>query len=148
VNTRAPVTVMRTWDSAHGGHATIETPLTMNDSATAASPTPELAIIGLPSSASGGRHINVGVVNVGIVPATFRITARRASDGKIIGRRVESGVPEDEVWIVRDVESQLGIHIDENTTLRITAVEGTAVAFASIVGENGDSQVVAAVPAQ
>src|SRR5205807_1327038 len=75
INTHAPVVVMRTWDSAHGGHASIETPLTMSDSATAQSPTPELAIIGIPSLGAGGRHINIGVVNVGIVPATFRITA-------------------------------------------------------------------------
>lgn len=148
VNTRAPVMVVRTWDSAHGGHATMETPLTMNDSATAGSPTPELAIIGLPSLATGGRHINVGVVNVGIVPAQFRITARRARGGDAVGKPVESGVPEDEVWVVRDVEAALGMRIDEGTTLRITALQGTGVAFASIVGENGDSQIIAAVPAQ
>jgi hypothetical protein len=43
--------------------------------------------------------------------------------------------------------SSIGFHVDENTTLRISAIEGIGVAFALIIGENGDSQVIAAVPA-
>src|SRR5258708_18759191 len=40
-----PVVAVRPSDSAHQAHASLEQPLTMSDSATAGSPTPELAIV-------------------------------------------------------------------------------------------------------
>jgi hypothetical protein len=147
VNGHVPVVVVRTWDSTHDAHATIDTPLTMSDSATAGSLTPELAIIGIPSPPPQGRRINIGVVNVGNHPATFRITARTPK-GQTVGHPIESGVEEDDVWVVRDVESELGVKIDEVTMIRVTAIAGTGVAYASVVHANGDVLNIAAVPAQ
>jgi len=84
--------------------------------------------------------VNVGVVNTGTIPATFRISVR--------GRSIEQGVAEDEVWIVPDIEHALGVALDETITIRVTPVAGTGVAFAAVVEGNGDSQFIAAVPAQ
>ena len=147
VNGHPPVAVVRTWDSAHNTHGTIDTPLTMSDSATAGSETPELAIVGIPAANPPGRRINIAVVNAGIIPGTFRISVRTRT-GAMAGRPIESGVGEDSAWVVRDVESELGTAIDEGMIIRITAIAGTGLAYASVVGPTGDVLNIQAVPAQ
>lgn len=147
VNGRAPVIVVHTWDSAHDAHASIEPPLTMSDAATAGSATPELAVVGIPARPAQGRRINVGVVNVGIVPAEFRIMARSA-DGRPLGHPFQTVIDEDGVWVVHDVESQLGAQIGEGGMIRVVMVAGTGVAYASVVDANGDVLNIPAVPAQ
>ena len=142
-----PVAVVKTYDIAHQGSASVETPLTERDSATANSDNGELTIVGLPPIRTPGRRVNVGVVNIGLIPATFRITARTRT-GRQLGKPVESGISEDEVWMVRDLERELGVTIDENTTLRITAIAGTGVGFATVVEPNGDNEFIPAVPSQ
>jgi hypothetical protein len=144
---RAPVAVVKTYDAVHKGRAAVEAPLTQRDAATANSDSSELTIVGVPSIHEAGRRVNVGVVNVGMIPATFRITVR-TRNGSIVGKPVESGVPEDEVWLVRDLEHELGATLDESTTIRITAIAGTGVGFATVIEPNGDNQFIAAVPAQ
>jgi len=148
VNGRVPVVAVRSWDSAHQAHASIDPPLTMADSATAGSPTPELAVVGLPAMTSSGRHLNLGAVNVGIVPAKVRITVRRASNGSVIGKPVEAWIEEDHVFIIRDIETALGFRIDETMIVRMSVLQGTCVGFATVVGQDGDTQFIAAVPAQ
>ncbi len=147
VNGRAPVVVMHTWDSAHDAHASIEPPLTMSDAASAGSATPELAVIGMPSAPPQGRRINIGVVNVGDVQATFRIIAR-ARNGATIGHPIENVIDEDGVWVIHDVESELGAKIDEGAMIRVAVVVGTGAAYASVVHANGDVLNITAVPAQ
>lgn len=144
---RAPVAVVKTSDIAHGGRASVEPPLTARDAATAATGSAELAILGIPAPPAEGRRVNVGAVNIGAIPATFRISARTRT-GQEVGKAVEVGVPEDQVWIVNNVENVLGVQLDETMTLRITVVAGTGVGFASIVGNDGDSEFVAAIPAE
>jgi hypothetical protein len=90
--------------------------------------------------------VNVGVANIGTIPATFRVSVRNR-EGKVIGTSVESGVPEDQVWFVSGVEDRLGVKIDETMTVRITVIAGTGVGFATIV-VGGDSEFIAAIPAQ
>lgn len=136
---RAPVASVKTYDAAHDSAASIEEPLTARDAATAGGDTGELSIIGVPE-ARGPRRVNVGIVNVGAIPATFRVSVGRQS--------MESGVPEDEVWMVLDLEHTLGVTLDDTTTIRITPIAGTGVAFASVIEANGDTQFIAAVPAQ
>jgi hypothetical protein len=148
VNTRVPVVTVRSWDSAHQAHASVESPLTLSDSATYGSPTPELVIVGLPSLSSGARHLNVGVVDVGNVPVNVKITVRRASNGAVVGKPIESWIDEDQVFITRDVEAALGFRIDETMVVHIAVNQGTAVGFATVVGQEGDTEFVAAVPAQ
>jgi hypothetical protein len=148
VNGRVPVVAVSSWDSAHQAHASIEPPLTMNDSATAGSPRPELAIVGLPAMTSGARHLNIGAVNVGIVPANVRVTVRRAGNGAVVGKPVEAWIEEDHVFITRDIEAALGFRIDETMIVRISVIQGTCAGFATVVGQDGDTQFVAAVPAQ
>ncbi|MDQ1446999.1 MAG: hypothetical protein QOI20_3463 [Acidimicrobiaceae bacterium] len=144
---RAPVAVIKTWDSAHGGGASVEKPLSERDRATANSDGSELTIVGIPEAGAEGRRVNVGVVNIGIIPATFRITARTRS-GQIVGQAVESGIAEDEVWLVPNIEEALGVKLDERLTLRLTAIAGTGVGFATVVDARGDTEFIAGVPSQ
>ena len=142
----APVALLQTSDVAHGGRASIESPLGARDAATGNSDVAELTIAGIPSMSN--RRVNIGVVNTGIIPAGFRITAR-AANGKQIGKPIESGIPEDQLWFTSDAEKELGTRIDENTTLRVTALAGTGVAFATIVDPfTGDTAFVPATPSQ
>jgi len=144
---RAPVAVVKTSDVAHGATASLEAPLTKRDSATAGTENAELTIVGIPTETAPGRRVNAGVVNTGVIPATFRISAR-TSTGRPIGKTVESGVPEDQVWLVNDLEGALGVELDETTTVRITVIAGAGVGFATIVEPTGDSAFIGAIPAQ
>jgi hypothetical protein len=146
---RAPVAIVKTADVAHSGRASLEQPLTSRDAATAQSDTPELAIVGVPASQETirTRRVNVGVVNTGTIPATFRVTVRTRT-GQLVGQSVESGVPEDEVWRVNDIEGKLGVQLDESMTVRISAIAGSGVGFATVVTSDGDSEFIAAIPAQ
>jgi len=136
---RAPVASVKTYDAAHDSHASIEPALTARDSATAGGDAAELTIIGIPEPRTP-RRVNVGIVNTGTIPATFRI---------VVGdKSLEQGVAEDEVWIVPDIEHELGVTIGESMNIRITPIAGTGVAFASVVSTSGDNQFIAAVPAQ
>ncbi|HUP45850.1 MAG TPA: hypothetical protein VM779_10090 [Thermoanaerobaculia bacterium] len=144
---RAPVATVRTADVAHGARASVERPLTRRDAATAGRDHAELIIVGIPQAGPVPRRVNIGVVNVGIIPATFRVSARTRT-GRAIGRSVEAGIPEDEVWMVHDVEKELGVKLDETMTLRFTPIAGTGVAFATVVEGNNDSEFLAAHPTQ
>jgi hypothetical protein len=144
---RAPVAVVKTSDVAHQASASVEQPLTRRDAATASTEHAELAIVGVPPRSGLPRRVNVGVVNLGTIPATFRISARTRT-GATAGGSVESGVPEDQVWLVNDIENQLGVTLDETMTVRITVIAGTGVAFATVVEYGGDSEFIAAIPAQ
>ncbi len=144
---RAPVAVVKTSDVAHNATASLEAPLTKLDSATASTQSAELAIVGIPASDVPGRRVNAGVVNIGIIPATFRFSVRTRT-GQPIGRSVEQGVPEDQVWLVNDLEAALGVKLDETTTVRITVIAGTGVGFATVVEPSGDSEFIAAIPAE
>jgi hypothetical protein len=143
---RAPVAVVKTSDVAHHARASIEEPLTRRDAATASTESAELAIVGIPGMAAP-RRVNVGVVNIGIIPATFRVSVRTRK-GQTVGTSVESGVPEDQVWLVNDVENALGVQLDETMSVRITVIAGTGVAYATVVEASGDSEFIAAIPAQ
>ena len=144
---RAPVAVVKTSDVAHHASASVEQPLSRRDAATASTESAELAIVGIPPLSEGPRRVNIGVVNIGTIPATFRISARTRT-GAAVGQSVESGVPEDQVWLVNDVETALGVHLDETMTVRITVIAGTGVAFGTVVQYGGDSEFIAAIPAQ
>ena len=136
---RAPVASVKNYDAAHDAHASLEGPLTARDAATFGGDAAELTIVGVPE-ARAPRRVNVGIVNTGTIPATYQVSVN--------GRSIEQGVAEDEVWIVADIEHALGVTLDGTTTVRITPVAGTGVAFASVVEANGDNQFIAAVPAQ
>ncbi len=144
---RAPVAVIKTSDVAHSASASLEAPLTKLDSASASTQSAELAIVGVPAATLPGRRVNAGVVNIGIIPATFRFSARTRT-GLPVGRSVEQGVPEDQVWLVNDLEAALGVKLDETTTVRITVIAGTGVGFATVVEQSGDSEFIAAIPAE
>lgn len=144
---RAPVAVVKTSDVAHGATASLEAPLTKRDSATAQTETPELAIVGIPGASAPGRRVNAGIVNIGIIPATARFSARTRT-GQAVGKTVESGVPEDQVWLVNDLEGELGVKLDETMTVRVTVIAGTVVGFATVVEPSGDSAFIGAIPAE
>ncbi len=144
---RAPVAVIKTSDVAHSASASLEEPLTKLDSAAASTQSAELALVGIPASTVAGRRVNAGVVNIGTIPATFRFSVRTRT-GQPIGGSVEQGVPEDQVWLVNDLEAALGVKLDETTTVRITVIAGTGVGFATVVEPSGDSEFIAAIPAE
>lgn len=143
----APVAVVKTADVAHNGRASVEQPLTRRDSATAATESAELAIVGITAAPPAGRRVNIGVVNIGTIPATFRVSVRDRH-GRVLGRSVESGVPEGHVWFVNGVEDQVRVKLDETMTVRVTVIAGTGVGFATVIDARGDSEFIAAIPAQ
>jgi hypothetical protein len=144
---RAPVAIVKTADIAHDARASVEFPLTDRDAVTANTENSELIVVGVPAVTTAGRRVNVGIVNTGRIPASFRISVRTRA-GREIGRTVESGIPEDEVWTVPNIERELGVTLDETTTLRFTAIAGTGVGYATVIEPNGDSEFIAAHPAQ
>lgn len=144
---RAPLAVVKTSDVAHNAKASIESALTNRDAATSGTPVAELTIVGIPGGGEAVRRVNVGVVNTGIIPATFRISAHTRTD-QIAGKTIESGIVENEVWLVSNLEHELGAPIDETMTIRVSAVTGTGIAFATIVYPAGDTNLLRAVPSQ
>jgi hypothetical protein len=142
---RAPVALVQNSDIAHEGRASMEPPLTLRDAITAGSDVAESTIVGIPAHRALGSRINIGVVNLGRIPATFRISAWSRGNVRV-GRLVESGVPEEEVWWTNNIERELGIAVDETMTLRVTAIAGTGAAFATVVEPDGDSHFLTAVP--
>jgi len=142
---RAPVALVQNSDIAHEGRASLEPPLTVRDAITAGSEVAEATIVGIPAHRALGSRMNVGVINLGRIPATFRISAWTRGNVRV-GRSIESGVPEEEVWWTNDIERELGTAVDETMTLRVTAIAGTGAPFATVVEPDGDSHFLAAVP--
>jgi hypothetical protein len=132
-----PLAFLETYDSAHDAEGSVDAPLSMRDAATAGSDNADLTIVGIPGTAQ--RRVNLGIVNVGKIPATFRITLRTRT-GQQIGKTLEEGLGEDESRMIADAEKTIGAPIDETTAVHITMAAGTGVAYASIVKPNGDSQ--------
>jgi hypothetical protein len=143
--TAAPVARVKTADVAHDAKATIDAPLTLADSATAGTHADDLTIFGIPSTE--GRRVNIGIVNVGAIPATFRITARSRT-GQPIGGKIEEGLAEDESFTLGDLDSRLGLRLDETTSVHVTLIAGTCIAYATVIAPNGDTQFIAALPSQ
>jgi hypothetical protein len=139
---RAPVARAQTFDVAHDRGGSIAEPLSLSDSAEGGTARDQLSVVGF-----SARHalVNVGVVNVGDAPMTVRLTVV-AANGTRISRVIQQDVFEDLAWIVTDAEKELGVRLDPTTTVRITVVNGKAVAFASTIEANGDTQFLAGVP--
>ncbi|HKO56991.1 MAG TPA: hypothetical protein VJ276_14035, partial [Thermoanaerobaculia bacterium] len=142
---RGPVARVKTYDTAHEAKASLESPLSMRDAATAGSDAPDLTLVGIPGGGQQLRRVNLGVVNVGAIPASFRITVH-TRDGARVGRKVELGLPEDESFLLNDAETELRAALDENATVHVELIAGTCVAYASVVGAGGDNQFIPAVP--
>src|SRR2546428_5434693 len=134
-----PVARVKTYDAAHNARASIIAPLSMHDTAK------ELILSAIPSGAD--RRVNLGLVNIGEVPATFRI-AVYARSGQRVGRVIKRVLSEDELYVLADAEGALGVPFDETMTVRLTIDGGVAAGFASVVEGNGDSQFLPAVPVQ
>lgn len=135
----APVALLDTSDVAHGGRSSIQKPLTVRDAATFGGDTPELTIVGIP--AATGRRVSIGLVNTGIAPAMFNVSA----DG---GKAFDVEAAEDDLQIITEPEKRLGIAITPATTIRIAPKSGTGVAFATVVDADGGTQFIPAVPSQ
>ncbi|HUJ15888.1 MAG TPA: hypothetical protein VL284_19020 [Thermoanaerobaculia bacterium] len=134
-----PVARVKTYDAAHNARASVIAPMSMRDAAK------ELILSAIPSGSE--RRVNLGLVNIGETPASFRLTVH-ARSGQRVGGMIQRVLTEDELWSLEDAEKALGVSIDETMTVRVTVDSGAAVAFASIVDANGDSQFLAAVPVQ
>ena len=142
---RPPLVRVKTYDAAHpSAKASIDTPLSASDAAAAQSDTSDLAILGIPAGDTN-RRINIGAVNTGAIPSTVRITVRTRT-GQQIGGTIEQGLPEDESFQLTDAESALGVKLDETTTIHVTMIAGSGVAYASVTTVTGDTQFLPAVP--
>jgi hypothetical protein len=142
---RGPVARAKTYDAARGAGGAVESPLSARDSATSGTDRDDLTIVGIPGGGLAARRVNVGIVNIGDIPSTFRISVRRR-DGSRAGTVFEEGLAEDESAQVTDVERRLGTSVDENSTVHVTMIAGTAVAYASVVENDGDTYTISAVP--
>jgi len=136
---RPPVARLKTYDAAHNARASIIEPLSVSDAA------PDLTIVGIPSGAE--RRVNIGILNASQVPITFRLAAFTRT-GQRAGRIIQNTLDSDESFDLPDADRALGVRLDETMTVRVKMLSGTAIAYASVVDVNGDSQFVAAVPSQ
>jgi hypothetical protein len=139
---RGPVARVQTFDINRRSSGSIESPLSSRDAATAGS---ALTIIGFPGGGRAVRRINVGVVNVGEIPATVRIAVRTRA-GREVGSAIENGLPEDESIQISDIEHAASASIDENDVIEVSVVAGTCIAYATVVGGDGSNQFIAALP--
>jgi hypothetical protein len=137
-----PVARIKTYDAAHSARGSVSAPLSMRDSASAGNENEDLTLVGIPGG--GERRVNIGIVNVGKIPAIFRITVRTRT-GQKIGRTLEEALNEDDLRTIPEIEKVLGVTIDETSAVHISMIAGTCVAYASVVDANGDSQFMAAV---
>ncbi|HXH94079.1 MAG TPA: hypothetical protein VNN25_21060 [Thermoanaerobaculia bacterium] len=137
-----PVARIKTYDAAHNARGSVSAPLSMRDSASAGSENQDLTLVGIPNGTD--RRVNIGIVNIGKVPAIFRITVRTRS-GQKIGKTFEEALNEDELRTIPEIEKTLGVTLDETSALHISMIAGTCVAYASVVDPNGDSQFMPAV---
>jgi hypothetical protein len=138
----APVALLKTYDAARNAQGSVNAPLSMRDSATAGTDNADLTIVGIPAGTQ--RRVNLGVVNVGKIPATFRITVRTRT-GQLIGKPFEESLGEDASRMNADIDKTLGVSIDETTAVHVTMTAGTGVAYVSIVNATGDSQFLPAI---
>jgi hypothetical protein len=139
---RGPVARVQTFDVNRRSSGSIESPLSARD---AASGGDALTILGFPGGGPTVRRINVGVVNVGEIPATVRIAVRTRA-GREVGHALEEGLPEDESIHVTDLEHATSASIDENDVIEVSVIAGTCVAYATVVGADGSNQFIAALP--
>jgi hypothetical protein len=143
---RGPIARVKTYDAARASSGTVDRPLAAADSATSGTSHDDLVIVGLPGGGQPARRVNVGVVNIGNIPATFRITVR-TRDGVQVGEAVEQGLPEGESAFINNLELENGAAIDDTSTVHVTMIAGTGVAYASVVDSDGDTQFFPGVPA-
>jgi hypothetical protein len=136
---RPPIARLKTYDSAHNARASIIEPLSMSDAAS------DVTIVGIPSGAE--RRVNIGILNASQVPITFRVAAFTRT-GQRASRIIQNTLDSDESYDLADADRALGVRLDETMTVRVKMLSGTAIAYASVVDINGDSQFVAAVPSQ
>jgi len=136
-----PLARLKTYDSAHNAQGSVDAPLSMRDAATAGN-NADLTIVGIPGGTQ--RRVNIGIVNVGKIPAIFSITIRTRT-GERIGKTFQEALAEDASRMIPDIDKTLGVPIDETTVVHITMIDGTGVAYASIVDANGDSQFLPAI---
>ena len=142
---RGPVARIETYDANHRSSSSVESPLTARHAATAGADANALTVIGLPGGGPTVRRVNLGLVNIGDLPASFRISVRTRT-GRQIGRTVDEGLAEDESFHLTDIERRLGVTIDENDIVDVTMIAGTCVGYATVVGADGSNQLIAAVP--
>ncbi|HEV7428990.1 MAG TPA: hypothetical protein VGQ46_21765 [Thermoanaerobaculia bacterium] len=138
----APVALLKTYDAARNAQGSVDAPLSMRDAATAGTGDADLTIVGIPGGTL--RRVNLGVVNVGKIPATFRITVQTRT-GRQIGKPFEESLGEDASRMIADIDKTLGVTIDETTAVHVTMTAGTGVAYVSIVNAMGDSQFMPAI---
>jgi hypothetical protein len=140
-----PVARVETYDASRRSNGSLQDPLSLRDAATSGTGSDRLTVIGLPGGGPLARRINAGVVNVGDIPATIRISVR-TSRGATVGRPVEIGIPEAESIQMTDIEHETGASIDENRIVDIAVIAGTCVGYATVVEPDGSNQFIAAVP--
>jgi hypothetical protein len=143
-NGRPPLLKVQTYDASRDATPSLEEPLSSVTSATADSAGNEITIVGVVSDAR--RRVNIGVINSGIHPASFRITVTDSAGGTV-GHAIESGLTEDRSYLLVDAQQRLGTTLDRSSVIHIRALTGTILGYASVVdGATGAHQLIGGVP--
>jgi len=127
---RRPLARVFSYDSARPQEISIHPPLAESDSATGNTLINELSIAGI--RAGEQVRVDLGVVNVGAGPAKFRVTVTNER-GDHIGGPVESIILEDGLYLLSDVGRSLDVPFNQPTVIHVRMLDGTAIAFASLV---------------
>jgi hypothetical protein len=136
---------LRNADARKGG-GSFQPPLTAADAAHAGSRRPLLSITG--ATGGEGRRINIGVVNLSLAPARFRV-ALYDEGGHPAGEAIESTLAEGESMRIADAERAMHASIRETTLVEIAMIEGSALAWASVIdGATGQHELLMARPGE
>jgi hypothetical protein len=139
-----PILFAQTRDRARGGPPARSTPLGQGDAADARSGLDALRIAGVRTGAT--TRVNVVVINMGAIPARFRIQARGAN-GAGIGAPVEWEVAEGDSALIGDVSTRLGVTLDGTVVIEIAMQSGRAAAYATVIdGVAGIHELIPALP--
>jgi len=143
-NGRPPLLKVQTYDASRAAAPFLEDPLSSGASASAGTEGDEITIVGVVSDAR--RRVNIGVINSGIHPASFRITVT-GSDGRTVGGSIESGLSEDRSYLLVDAQQRLRVSLDGASVIHIRALSGSILGYASVVdGATGAHQLIGGVP--
>lgn len=143
---RPPLLKVQTYDASRDGTPFLEDPLSSVTAATADQAGNEITLVGVVGDSR--RRVNIGVLNSGIHPASFRITITDAT-GRPTGKTIESGLPEDRAYLLVDAQQRLSTVLDGTSVIHIRALTGSILGYASVVdGVTGAHHLIGGVPSE
>lgn len=141
---RRPLARVWTYDDARPHDISLHPPLAETESATGNTLLNELVLVGI--GAGTKLRVDLGVINIGAAPATFRVTVTDEK-GTLTGGPIESELLEEGLYLMSDVGRELWVDFAEPAMIRVRMLSGTAIAFATLVNtQDGRREFISAVP--